>query len=599
MLRINSLRPRLILIVGLALAPLALASIGQGVLRLDTRHKEVDQQLRSTAIYATHSEQTIFTDAKQLMQRLASRQELRAGPAPCQQLLQDSLLSAPLYFNIAFVAPDGSTACSAPAGRAPTDYAHFSWWRAMITRHDFVVGNQYRNLVSGRDVLPLALPLYDDHGAFTGALSVSIDMQRLSQRLASTRLPDNAVVLLLDRAGNVMASNKHVSDILAKTVAALGGDNFDGTFVTRSAEAGKWRWAAQPIGQDDKLVAFGMPESWLMGITPVYIFADILLPFLMILFAWAAIWLGTEWLVIRWTTYLKTVSGAYGRGEFDVPTGELKMAPGEFRLLGQEMKKMAQSIEARDLKLSLALQQEKSLAREIHHRVKNNLQIVSSLISLFGGKIVAPDARLAFQQITARVDALSLVHRLIEKSGPIPTVSMKALFSELADQIQTSAEADGRKIAIAIDVCDCQVPMDMATPIALFAIEVLTLGLYGAEGIVPPVKLSLQREGEDLLLLTIHNEFLGDVSVSERVPSPMRVLAALAEQMGGHTWIDEAPDGARRLFLRFSQPGRAASTSGPSDEELGWGDGETLTGRIYGARAGEEPQADGHDQLRR
>ena len=582
----NSLRPRLILIVGLALAPLALASIGQGLLRLNARHKEVDQQLRSTAIYATHSEQAIFTDAKQLLQRLANGRELQSSPAQCQQLLQDALLSAPLYFNIAYIGPDGTTKCSAPAGQTAANYAKFSWWKPMTERRGFVVGDEYHHRLSGRNVLPVALPLYDRRGAFTGALRLAIDMQRLSQRMASNRLPENAVVLLLDHAGNVLAANKHVSSDVAKSVAALGQQNFDGTFITRIAGAGKWRWAAQPIGQDDKLVAFGMPESWLLGITPLYVFGEFLLPLLMILFAWAAIWLGTEWLVIRWTTYLKTVSGAYGRGDFAVPTGELKMAPDEFRLLGQEMKKMAQSIEARDLKLSLALAQEKSLAREIHHRVKNNLQIVSSLISLFGGKIVAPDARLAFQQITARVDALSLVHRLIEKSGPLPTVSMKTLFSELADQIQTSSEADGQKTVITSDICDCQVPMDMATPIALFAVEALTLGLYGSKATTQPVKLSLQPEGEDKLLLTVYNEFLADVSLSERTPSPMRVLAALAEQLGGRTWIDEAPDGARRLFLRFPHPGCALPDNIPSDDELGWGDGESaLTCHVYGAHA--------------
>ena len=586
MLRINSLRPRLILIVGLALAPLALASIGQGLLRLDARHKEVDQQLRSTAIYATHSEQAIFTDAKQLMQRLATRPELRASPADCQQLLQDSLLSPALYFSIAYIAPDGKTQCSAPTGLTASDFAQFAWWKPMIARRDFVVGNQYRHKLSGRDVLPVALPLYARDGTFTGALRLSIDMQRLSQRMASNRLPENAVVLLLDHAGDVLAANKRVAPDMAKAVAALGPRNFGGTFITRTGHTGKWRWAAQPIGQDDKLVAFGMPESWLLGITPIYVFGDILLPFLMILFAWAAIWMGTEWLVIRWTTYLKSVSGAYGRGDFAVSTGELEMAPDEFRLLGQEMKKMAQSIDARDIKLSLALQQEKSLAREIHHRVKNNLQIVSSLISLFGGKIVAPDARLAFQQITARVDALSLVHRLIEKSGPLPTVSMKTLFSELVDQIQTSAEADGQKISIGSNVCDCQVPMDMATPIALFAVEALTLGLYGSEATIQPVKLSLQPEGDDQLLLTVYNEFLSDASLSERSPSPMRVLAALAEQLGGHTWIDEAPDGARRLLLRMPHPGRVLPTGAPSEEELGWGDGEsTVAGHIYRERA--------------
>ncbi len=583
MLDLRSLRPRLILIVGLALAPLALASIGQGLLRLDARHKEVDQQLRSTAIYATHSEQAVFTDAKQLMQRLAKRQELQAGPSACQHLLQDSLLSTPLYFNVAFVEPNGSTRCMANLGPDSADYAHFSWWKAMKTRRDFIVGNQYHSPFSGRDILPVALPLYDSDGVFKGALSLSIDTHVLSQRMASNKLPENALLLLLDQSGNVLAANKRVSDTVAHTVAVLGRQNFDGTFVTRSAGSGKWRWAAQPIGRDDKLVAFGMPESWLIGITPLYIFADVLLPLLMIVFAWVAIWLGTEWLVIRWTTYLKHLSVAYGRGEFAVETGDLDTAPEEFRLLGQEMQKMAHSIEARDFKLSLALQQEKSLAREIHHRVKNNLQIVSSLISLFGSKIVTPDARYAFQQISARVDALSLVHRLIEKSGPLPTVAMTTLFSELMDQIQTSAEADDRKIKIELDVCDCQLPMDIATPIALFAVEALTLGLYGSKGVAPPVKLLLQTDGPDHLLLTVHNALLGDVSLGERIPSPMRVLAALAEQIGGHIWIDETADGTRRLMLRFFQPARLTPARMPFDDDLGWGDGKNaIPGHIYG-----------------
>jgi len=580
-LTINALRPRLILIVGLALAPLALASIGQGLMRLDARHKEVEQQLRSTATYATHSEQVVFTDAKQLMQRLANRPELKAGSVNCQTLLQDSFLSATLYFNIAYVAPDGTTRCSAPDTQALANYAHFSWWKAMIARRDFVVGNQYHNIAAARDILPVALPIYDRKGAFTGALTLSIDTQRLSQRMASNKLPENSIILLLDQGGSVLAANKPVSEDLAKMVAQLGHNNLDGTFVTRTETGGKWRWAAQAIGQDDKLVAFGMPESWLVGITPVYIIADILLPLLMIVFAWVAIWLGTEWLVIRWTTYLKTLSGAYGRGDFAVATGELETAPDEFRLLGQEMTKMAQSIDARDMKLSLALQQEKALAREIHHRVKNNLQIVSSIISLFGGKVVAPDARLAFQQITARVDALSLVHRLIEKNGARPTLTMKILLTELIDQIQTSAEATGRKITIVLDVCDCQMPMDQATPIALFTVEALTLGLYRAETTVPPVKQALVQDGPDHLLLTVENELLSDASISDRTPSPMRVLAALADQMGGRTWIDETADGTPRLFLRFPHSTRPIPTAS-CDDDLGWGDGEkAVAGHIY------------------
>ena len=86
-------------------------------------------------------------------------------------------------------------------------------------------------------------------------------------------------------------------------------------------------------------------------------------------------------------------------------------------------------------------------------------------------------------------------------------------------------------------------------------------------------------------MLTIHNDSLGDVSLSARVPSPMRILAALAEQIGGHTWIDETANGTRRLLLRFLHPAHSSLAREPSDDELGWGDREiSLTGPIYGAR---------------
>jgi two-component sensor histidine kinase len=174
---------------------------------------------------------------------------------------------------------------------------------------------------------------------------------------------------------------------------------------------------------------------------------------------------------------------------------------------------------------------------------------------------------------------------LIEKSGPLPTVTLKTLFAELIDQIQTSAEVDSRKIVITLDVMDCQVPMDMATPLALFAVEALTLGLYGGDGEAPPVTLALQADGDEHLLLTVYNEVLGDVSLSARVPSPMRVLAALAEQISGRTWIDETQDGKRRLLLRFLRPAQPSPKRAPSDEDLGWGNGENaLVGHIYRQR---------------
>ena len=389
------------------------------------------------------------------------------------------------------------------------------------------------------------------------------------------------VMLVLDRSGNVVASSQPVSHNLAKSVMQLGRDTSQHIFVITDAASGKWRWTVQRDASGGGLIALGKPESWGMGITPIYFFADILLPVLMILFAWVAIWMGTEWLVIRWTSYLKRISVAYGRGHFIGETAELAAAPAEFQLLGREMAKMASSIQARDLKLNQALRQETALAREIHHRVKNNLQIVSSLINLYARNITDPAARLAFREITARVDALSLVHRLIEKSGSVPVIAMKALFSELADQIRVMAEADIRSYELALDVDDCQLPVDIATPIALFAVEALSFGLFGPTLPAQPVRLSLRAEDRDNLVLSIEDSTLANVSLYESVPTSARILAALSEQMKGRMWLDASADGTCRLYLRIAVSVRPEQSR--AGRQPGWGE-DAATGPVYDER---------------
>ena len=400
------------------------------------------------------------------------------------------------------------------------------------------------------------------------------------------------IVLVLGHAGNTIASSQPVSPDTVRTVAQSARNNVQRTFVTTDSPQGKWRWVVQPAGSDGNRVALGKSERRWLATTPIYFFADVLLPVLMILFAWIAIWLGTEWLVIRWTTHLKRISVAYGRGHFIGETAELAAAPEEFQLLGREMAKMARSIQARDLKLNQALRQEKALAREIHHRVKNNLQIVSSLINLYARNIADPAANLAFREIVARVDALSLVHRLIEKNGAVPVIAMKALFSELADQIRVLAETGAEPYRLELDVDECQLPVDVATPIALFAVEALSFGLHAPAPTAQPVRLSFRVEDAEHLLLCVENPALTRASLQGSVPSSARILGALCEQMRGRMWMDDGVDESCRLLLRVHVPVRLEQDRTLSGREPGWGEDAT-TGPVYDERQKQGAEAPG------
>ena len=191
------------------------------------------------------------------------------------------------------------------------------------------------------------------------------------------------------------------------------------------------------------------------------------------------------------------------------------------------------------------------MAREIHHRVSNNLQIVSSLINIYSRNIFDRKAEIAFKQIAARVDALTLVQRLTEKKDTDPTVDMKKLFTQLADQIRVLAADRGPPYYLTLAADDMQLPPDIATPIVLFAIEGLLFELLQSRSDAKQrnVMLSFSRDGDRNLMLTIEDGVLGADTLRTGAPSSDKIFGALAEQLMGQYRTEKTPDGGCRLSL--------------------------------------------------
>ncbi|HEY5337347.1 MAG TPA: sensor histidine kinase [Rhizomicrobium sp.] len=564
-LKPKSLRPKLLLIVALALGPLALASIGQGLLRFQTRHEEQDSRLLQMAMYATGNERGILSSTDLYLRELAQRPDIRNASPDCAQTLSNTLIGRPLYLDVMLVGANGKILCGASSALLRNDYAHFSWWPDLRTAKNLLIEKSYRGKY-GQNVLPVTLPIRDSAGVFTSAISASIDMAWLNRRLELSRLSPDALMMIVDRSGTVMASNRAPPDDVAGKVAARGWSHPHDIFPVK-IDGRTWEWAAQPAANGSLIVTFGVPEPGLFDMTRVQFLADILLPLLMIALASVAIWLGTEWLVIRWTTYLQRVSAAYTQNHFALELGELEEAPEEFRQLGYELKNMAVSIRDRDRKLNRAVIQETAMAREIHHRVKNNLQIVSSLISLYSRRISDPQARAAFKQIGVRVNALALVHRLMEKNDATPIVEMKTLFLEMADQMRASAAESARPYRLTLDVEERSLATAAATPVALFAAEALSFDMFGKEPNFAPriVSLTFGADGPSHLLLAIDDNSFSAEGLRSGVPSPQRFLCSFADQLQGQYSLEEGQNGGCTVALRI--PIQTATRILQDDEE--------------------------------
>src|SRR4029453_7757254 len=235
-----------------------------------------------------------------------------------------------------------------------------------------------------------------------------------------------------------------------------------------------YSYTVVPLTSGFAYAAYAMRDSDLFTGTYLHVATDLLLPVLMLGAASLAIWIATDRLVTRWIVYLRRIATAYGRGHYAIRPAALAEAPSEFRLLGETFSSMAAAVQDRDRELREALEQKSLLIKETHHRVKNNLQIVMSLLSLQAGKLKDPASQTALKQAQARVNALALVHRILHEIEDLDAVDVKALLQDLARQIQEGFGAERRDLRLELEIASRRVPSDLAVPLTLFTVEALT-----------------------------------------------------------------------------------------------------------------------------
>ena len=178
------------------------------------------------------------------------------------------------------------------------------------------------------------------------------------------------------------------------------------------------------------------------------------------------------------------------------------------------------------------LETQRKLTREVHHRVKNNLQIIASLINLHARSAHEPEAVEAYASIQRRVDALSVVHRnhfaeLEENRG----VGVRALISELSASLRGTAPAEARRFGIQIDSDDLHISQDVAVPIAFLTTELVELAMrLDPQG---RMRISVQWQQDARALLAIQSSGLRESPTMSAYLDDRygRVLTGLSRQL--------------------------------------------------------------------
>lgn len=260
--------------------------------------------------------------------------------------------------------------------------------------------------------------------------------------------------------------------------------------------------------------------------------ASILLPLLM----WAAAaligWLVVDRLLIRPLRRLQRTVSAYVPGDIIDPLPAGGQQAHELRELSMTFQDITRRISTHEAELAEGLARQTRLTREVHHRVKNNLQVVASLINLHARGQTSADVLRAYASIQRRVDALAVVHRnhfaeLEENRG----IGMRSLVGELAQNIRGSVAEGELAPPISLQICPAYVAQDVAVPVAFLLTELVELAMM----IDPaaPAALSLQPSGDGRARLSITSPALvGSEPLQARMADRFgRVLDGLSRQL--------------------------------------------------------------------
>ena len=257
-------------------------------------------------------------------------------------------------------------------------------------------------------------------------------------------------------------------------------------------KAGAWR---QPVQGSEPVAGGQLRLTILLSALPLSL-ADmllILLPVLMWIFATAVGWLILNRLLLRPLAQMERAVAAYRPGDRELTLPRVATPAREIRDLGQAFDRAVRTLAHHEAELEAAVERQTKLVREVHHRVKNNLQVVASLLNIHSRGSPNEEVAAAYASIQRRVDALAVVHRnhfaeLEENRG----VALKPLISELAANLRATAPASAIGMSMRLALEPYYVTQDVAVSVAFLITEIAEYAMLCGAG---AVSIDLAGEG--------------------------------------------------------------------------------------------------------
>jgi len=227
------------------------------------------------------------------------------------------------------------------------------------------------------------------------------------------------------------------------------------------------------------------------------------------------------------------------------------------RVRNLKLEKAYERLKKTEAQRNASLREKEVLLREIHHRVKNNMQVITSILSLQGQRLGDPATQSVFQDCRNRIKTMALIHETLYESPDLSRVEAQTYLNKVVRHLTQSVGIRPDRIRIEVEAEAVPLFLDDAVPVGLIVNELLSNALRHAfpEERSGTITISLRSEGRNGLSLCIEDDGIGlpdRADIFECGPCiGLNMVKGLVEkQLGGE--LDVAREDGTRFFIRFS-----------------------------------------------
>lgn len=474
----RSLSVRLLILLTVALLPLGLVAVYQTLSVIRKAEVLAQRDILASTSEAASAQIGLIRQAHGAAYAIGALAiELGPGSPECQAVVARFIEDDPRFVFAGFIRTDGRMICS--SNGEVVDFSGSSNWASVMSDPRPTVTVNRQGQATGLSVVNASVPVFAADGELAGVASVSIP-HSLSDLIFDRNI-EGLEVAIVAADGQILSASTGIDqsssfDALRIIPASLTIPN-RGLTIDAAGEAGVATVSVVPLVPGETYVVGKWADSSGPISGSVVGSATPLFPVIM----WAAglfvAFFALNSLVLRHLKNLRRHMRGFSVNDLTDSYVRLDGAPSEIGEIADSYNALLDRIKRDRADLSESVREKEILLKEVHHRVKNNLQLIASILNMQLRAIASEDAKNVLRRVQDRVMSLATIHKLLYAETQVEFVRADILLTEIINSAVNVGSARESALETRISLEPIDLDPDRAVPLSLLVTEAVTNAL--------------------------------------------------------------------------------------------------------------------------